>query len=1427
MPTSSQHFAGPSFTPSRGPRKRKPAPPRSSRNVRLHEGRIKQPGVPGPGPSGRQLPRPASTNPLLLGPHIERTSAGLTVPSLLGLTRGQVQEQERKGVRASSLHDILRGILDERNAPSAVQDLIVAASLSPIGPEAFIAKLGLSGAAKLVEAARAIRVSEDAARGAEAGSGVARALSRNVVRKAGEKATAKAGRLVAARAAGQTGIRAALKQAAAKAEPAAVQAARQGAKQAVEKLPQGVRTASKVAAKGAAYPIRHPFTTPLAAEVPTALIHGDPEAFLGALEGRGTLAAITNAISSGVPSNVAGNALKDALALPANALPSVYLPAAGAVEAAQGDPKRLEGLVHGYLRTGFIPDLLRGDAGAALQSVEAHPLFAALQAGGVTAVVGRGAGAALRGASRGKIAGTQRPDITIEGYPSIRETGRRYSPDAIRQLFQRGGEAVQGKRGKDPFVASEGKAKRLLRERVDRFVYEREQLRRGHRREVTEAVEKARPKSEANAGVVSLAVQRIIRDPSTFASDLKTYRDKLEAAFRSGELTKSEAMANRALVKQIDKGLRRASPADVVEAANAFIQLHADLSHDLISKGLLDPHQAHKAAAIPFARIHMGASHGRPEKLIGRREAGLAETKARTKADAKAHVAGAKESVGVAKQKLAAAESGWVAAERSVATLRANLPTMKRGDGPRPDLQEVLKHIDHIPEGLSDENLGRLLDHYGASGNAKSADLRVRANALVGIQRRQQTLEVARKRLDEAKAELGTARIELKRRAKEAVDKRSRAVKGAENALSAARREPAQVLDREGNPLSLEQIHAEMERHGVEPPGFLTHRPGAKGAGAFYRNFYPERQRLPKQRRTGESASRGTFDASYEALTEQAARTRSIADATDSFDEFVKRFGKPLPKEIANFNDARRALRDPEHFGLTLPQGVEFVPFRTAPFLALRQELEAAAKHQGLLDPEQEATLEALPSKAIAEAQRPGSGPVVLIPKLVVARMEEHTQRLPGGLKAFQAATGAFKSAILPTSPSWILGNALDAGIRTMLSATGPSDVILGRRLVKRLPKGAQESIVTGAHFASFEHIQTHREASQFADSKLAPLARAIGTVRRTPGPKQLIDAYLKYRDTVFAWNSKYFERLPQYGAVGKEARRELQATRGRWHHALLVGDQALNDLAKGLHGTDKQIAYAKAVEQVFGNWGKNGPEARRLLSSVAPFWMWARAATRFVALTMPAHHPVTTGLIAAASEMTEKERQRFGLDKFGPEPLLGFLQGGLPINGGVSPWAKYSSFGVFADYPGFLANVVLPQVSGPLAALQGLKWTGDKLVDSEGRPVSDTDRVRIALGTQLEAMVPFMGLYQRLKSGGVDKALNPAHAYPSSTINYLRGLSNSQQITVPIKGTGSSTGSGSAADLFSEGGTSNVDPSQLFSRPSSSGVDPAQLFAR
>lgn len=1176
------------------------------------------------------------------------------------------------------------------------------------------------------------------------------------------------------RAWGRGRARAAVGRVAAKAEPAAVKAAREGtarrATDAVSRLPKSVQTAGRVAGRAAALPVKHPFTAPIAAQVPAAAISGDPSDLGKAFTGEGVFAnassSLGDAVASAVPGKVAQNLVKDAFNLPAVALPSAYLPVAGAVEASKGDPSRLEGLLHEYEKSGLLPAVFRGDVKGAAKALENHPLFSALEVSGTAAVAGRGAGAAARAATHGKLGGTERPALVIPGmekYGDVRPIagplgtgGARYSPDLLRQAVQRAADRRRvAKRG--GHYAKPSESERALKSLSDRYAYERQQVQRVHRFQNTHGMYEARPKSgrfktdHASAGVVSLAVQRIIRDPSTFHEDLRTYRAQLEEIYKSGKLSRSEEAANRELVKTIDKGIERADPEAVVRAANAFVEHHGALVDELVSQGLLDKARAEKASAIPFARIHMGADHGVPTAPIEWLSKQLEDAKPRLREEARATLSGHRESVKTAVKRLKYAESGRLQAERTVATLRANLK--------------------------------RELE----SRKSDAAKVKVSQRLEQAIK----TSVAARQRLGVAKAELKETVDAFRREASGVSAKRLTEIKRIEGELAEAKAAPAQIIDQRGNPLTLDQIKSEMQRHGVEAPGFLTHRARTNSAGgAWYRALFPERQSMPKQARTGAAVAHGTYDASYRALVEQAARSQSIVDATGGFDGMIRQFGLPAPHGVTNMSQAHDALRNPDRYGFTPPPDVPLRPIRVAPFLALKRELEAAHEHQGLLNPENSPVLENVASQMLAEATREGAGPVTYVPEALFKRMQEHFRTTTSYEKVAQAANTAFKGAVLPFSPSFYIGNAVDNWMRFALGGHGPSDIMLGRKISKQLPEGARESIIPGAGYGSFKRVQTYRDARQFEGTSLARVARTLHAVRETPGPKQAVNLFDATRDFLLETNSKLFERLPQYGALGKEARRDLQASSGHWHHALMVSDGAMKDLLKGLRNTDKQIQYAKAVEEVFGNWGKNSPFSRHVLTNLVPFWMWARASTRFVLLTLPAHHPIKVGLLAAAAEMTEDERKKFGLDKFADEAVPGYLQGNVPLAPGITRnLNKYTSFGTFSDYPEFLGRMFFAQGSSPLQALQGLDWKGDRLAKADGSPASDEEKVWLATLTGAEQFIPGFNLIQGAAGGEAGK-FNPVAAETGEKLDYLRKLSKMQQISVPVSGESSGSGS-------------------------------------
>ena len=183
------------------------------------------------------------------------------------------------------------------------------------------------------------------------------------------------------------------------------------------------------------------------------------------------------------------------------------------------------------------------------------------------------------------------------------------------------------------------------------------------------------------------------------------------------------------------------------------------------------------------------------------------------------------------------------------------------------------------------------------------------------------------------------------------------------------------------------------------------------------------------------------------------------------------------------------------------------------------------------------------------------------------------------------------------------------------------------------------------------------------------------------------------------------------------------------------------------------------------------------------------------------------TGIIAATEQMTREERQKLGLDFEGDEPVPDFLQGSIPgLDGGLISTAGLTTFGTFSDLPGFGGKMLLPQL-GAMSALEGIDWKGDRLVDSVGRPLDAVNRIKSALWGTAESAVPFLNVARSVLDRGGAGAL-PAREYPASTIDYLRGLSNSQQINVPISGSSTSAGGESnpwdAVDAQLEGAGSN-----------------------
>jgi hypothetical protein len=192
----------------------------------------------------------------------------------------------------------------------------------------------------------------------------------------------------------------------------------------------------------------------------------------------------------------------------------------------------------------------------------------------------------------------------------------------------------------------------------------------------------------------------------------------------------------------------------------------------------------------------------------------------------------------------------------------------------------------------------------------------------------------------------------------------------------------------------------------------------------------------------------------------------------------------------------------------------------------------------------------------------------------------------------------------------------------------------------------------------------------------------------------------------------------------------------------------------------EARIQYA--TEEVIGRWGKISPNMKRALV-IAPFAQWLGASTRYVYLTLPAHHPVKTGIAAGIMQMTAEERAALGLSTFvsRDKQVQDYQMGTLPMFVGKNEYGptvagintqRMTSLGTAAFAPENFGGFVLPQLSGPMNAWFGINFTGEQMEYPDWWPdeklrrqsIPPAERRAIGLGMLLEGMIPFASAFRR-----------------------------------------------------------------------------------
>lgn len=569
--------------------------------------------------------------------------------------------------------------------------------------------------------------------------------------------------------------------------------------------------------------------------------------------------------------------------------------------------------------------------------------------------------------------------------------------------------------------------------------------------------------------------------------------------------------------------------------------------------------------------------------------------------------------------------------------------------------------------------------------------------------------------------------------------------------------------------LSNQEIRAHMKENGFDEPTYLTQAPNKRGARNFFRNQM-EPANAGGGTFTGEATRRGTLDIHPDTLVENVANAQSLVSQQHGFTELVGEFGhRKAGGELRTYDSFRSANQAASNLMHTAEGGpragaVRWRPIRVNPFGGSRAQLDHLLE-QADLDPSARQTLHDAMDSALQGHE--GDGPWALVPEPVADRMREHLRVLGSGGpgKTAQVATQAFKRAVLATSVKWLFGNVAEGVGRAAVAHAGPRAWVTGGKVMKSLevmdPKAAQAlraRALGGGHISMAERTKLRRAAEDFENTRLKPLATALGAFWRAPGPKQVAGLWGIWTDIAFNQLSGRFESQVQQAMFGRAVRRSplMEGSMRK------TGQEAISEAARGLRNTETQVAMARQVDRAYGRYSKFSPAQRKYIATYTPFAAWTLAATTFVYRVLPKDHPVLTSLLAAANEATEEWRKEHGLDLFSEGRLPGFLQGSFPIEGGHIRASRYSPTGAFTDLGDTLASAVLPQASGVLAALKGEDWKGKELRDDNGQPVDFLGRAKAAAGSFLESTVPILAQAKRVAKNGIGREINPFPVTPN-----------------------------------------------------------------
>lgn len=375
-----------------------------------------------------------------------------------------------------------------------------------------------------------------------------------------------------------------------------------------------------------------------------------------------------------------------------------------------------------------------------------------------------------------------------------------------------------------------------------------------------------------------------------------------------------------------------------------------------------------------------------------------------------------------------------------------------------------------------------------------------------------------------------------------------------------------------------------------------------------------------------------------------------------------------------------------------------------------------------------------------------------VVPREVAQRFNK--QKVVGSSPAVGAVTlrvagRQFRRTVLPTSPKWLGGQATEAAFRAAVRGAGPTSLLRGRKILKRIEREHGKSVADevrartvgggqfGASGPSGEFAgRSPTLAEEYAahhGTRVGDIAEAATRFGAKPGVRHISGAYRRYTDFVFNKLNAPIEGVAKTALLGKAAKTGPLMER----RVIGLGEKAVGEAAKGLTNTSAQAELGRAIDRAYGRYSKFSPAMRETILHTTPFVPWLLNMGHFLGRVLPEDHPVKTALMADLGQADKEWRKAHRQSLYG-DHVPDFMLGAYPKGNRFVPVGRFGPFAP-GDVTGAIGQQVLPQVVGPLENLAlGVDWTGRKIPGGQGRQASN------AALTLAETFVPLLSQVDR-----------------------------------------------------------------------------------